>query len=400
MIRKIILSMTVIVAGISGSYAGVNDIYAYQDTPNGLWGFCDYWGNVIVTPRYERVEQAGIVNITPSTDLSAVKESNGKWGFIDKKCNLKINFKYEDAQNFHFGLGAVKDSNGKWGLINEQGYYVIRPQYDYLTFNDTDNLWTSLKSDKTDNRSLHGTISVTGEVILQPQFKNIYFFGVDGIASAEQNGKYGYIDRNGNLIVDFVFDGGYSFSEGLAAVKTNSKWGFVDKTGKFVIEPQFENAFTFSEGVAPVKLNQKWGFIDKAGKLVIEPQFEDVYEFSEGLSAVKLNQKWGFIDKTGKFVIKPKFDNIRGFSFKSGFAIVTTNERPKNQWDPYIKHTGMINKSGFYVILPEYEDLLPFEDDIAVATVIESDYRVRRYVDKSGNCYSNLRDALKAVHRR
>ncbi|EOA6136260.1 WG repeat-containing protein, partial [Campylobacter coli] len=32
-----------------------------------------------------------------------------------------------------------------------------------------------------------------------------------------------------------------NFSEGLAGVELNGKWGFIDKSGKIVIEPKFDD---------------------------------------------------------------------------------------------------------------------------------------------------------------
>ena len=64
--------------------------------------------------------------------------------------------------------------------------------------------------------------------------------------------------------------------KGLRRVKKDGKWGFIDKNGKVVIEPQYDFAEPFSEGLGKVKKDGKWGFIDKSGKVVIEPQFDDV----------------------------------------------------------------------------------------------------------------------------
>ena len=46
------------------------------------------------------------------------------------------------------------------------------------------------------------------------------------------------------------------------------KYGFIDKNGKVVIELQFDNAGAFSEGLAEVEKDGKWGFIDKRGKVM------------------------------------------------------------------------------------------------------------------------------------
>ena len=66
------------------------------------------------------------------------------------------------------------------------------------------------------------------------------------------------------------------------------KYGFIDKNGKVVIEPQFDDTYPFSEGLAMVEKDGKRGYIDKSGKVVIEPQFDEVGDFSEGLAGVAI----------------------------------------------------------------------------------------------------------------
>ena len=58
-----------------------------------------------------------------------------------------------------------------------------------------------------------------------------------------------------------------SFSERLARVVKNGKYGFVDKKGKIVIPLKYDNAGSFSEGLAWVEKDGKEGFVDKKGKV-------------------------------------------------------------------------------------------------------------------------------------
>ncbi|EFV4699761.1 WG repeat-containing protein, partial [Campylobacter coli] len=68
----------------------------------------------------------------------------------------------------------------------------------------------------------------------------------------------------------------WDFSEELARVELNRKYGFMDKNGKIVIEPKFDSIWDFSEELARVELNRRWGFIDRSGKFVIKPKFDDI----------------------------------------------------------------------------------------------------------------------------
>jgi len=59
------------------------------------------------------------------------------------------------------------------------------------------------------------------------------------------------------------------YSEGLAAVQISGKWGYIERSGQFVINPQFDDAFPFSYGLALVRSGPK--YIDKTGKYVWNP---------------------------------------------------------------------------------------------------------------------------------
>ncbi len=138
----------------------------------------------------------------------------------------------------------------------------------------------------------------------------------EGMDLINTDGKWGYTKRlNNEIIVRPQYDSAKGFKEGLAAVKLNGKWGFIDKTGKVVIPFQFSEAWSFAEGLAAVKLNGKLGFISKSGKVVIPFKFdnghlEDIY-FFVGLVPVRLNGKSGVIDNSGQVIIPFKYDEVR-----------------------------------------------------------------------------------------
>ena len=61
-----------------------------------------------------------------------------------------------------------------------------------------------------------------------------------------------------------------NYSEGMACVKNDQgKYGYIDKTGKVVIPFQFEEAYSFEKSVAKVQdENRVWRKIDKTGKYI------------------------------------------------------------------------------------------------------------------------------------
>lgn len=58
------------------------------------------------------------------------KKINGKWGFVDKNGNIKVQNDYELVTDFNkYGFAGIK-KDGKWGVINQNGEVVQEPTYD------------------------------------------------------------------------------------------------------------------------------------------------------------------------------------------------------------------------------------------------------------------------------
>lgn len=174
-----------------------------------------------------------------------------------------------------------------------------------------------------------GYINRSGEVVIKPQFEAAEPFA-DGLAlvrypprkkplkpGEKKHGKFGYIDTEGAIVIPMQFEMAQPFSEGLAAVRVDSKWGYIDKNGKFVIEPQFRGAGPFSEGLAPAgnvdfmsvtrsdEAEPTTGFIDKQGKMVFSVPFDIATPFVNGISKVRVGIQLGYIDKTCKYIWQP-----------------------------------------------------------------------------------------------
>lgn len=90
-------------------------------------------------------------------------------------------------------------------------------------------------------------------------------------------GKYGYIDRNGNIVIDFQFATANSFSEGLAVASfDHKKYGYINHSGEWAIEPLFDYAGNFSDGKARVQIGYRWFYINTAGQILYEEGKENV----------------------------------------------------------------------------------------------------------------------------
>ncbi len=133
------------------------------------------------------------------------------------------------------------------------------------------------------------------------------FLDEEGFGIIEIEGKYGYIDKNKNLVIKAVYDDAYPFYNGNAPAKMNGKWGLIDKKGKYIIEPEYDDIEAFHEGLALVELHGKNGYINRQGEIVIPMVYDQASVFQDGQALVSLDGKSFFhIDKQGKKIKNDK----------------------------------------------------------------------------------------------
>jgi hypothetical protein len=319
---------------------------------NGLWGFIDLTGRLVINHQFNP-NQAQF-NSSFTEGLVAINfAAGGRWGFADKKGNIVINPQFEGDYYtppfFSEGLACI-EKNLKWGFIDRTGKWVIEPKFPSRTW------FSDGLAPFTDDESRgwkQGYIDKTGRVVIESRFDSAYQF-YHGRAQVVESGRTYYIDKVGNEVLAPLFPEADEYQDGLAMFSIHDPsvadlyrgnpedvpyiYGFKDRNGQVVIAPQFQaGAFSdffgqFSEGLAAVEYFEagnrskrffpagKYGFIDKTGRLVVTPRFDGAEPFSQGLAAVRVDKKYGYIDKTGKWVVQPVFDSAS--SFHEGAALV------------------------------------------------------------------------------
>lgn len=163
----------------------------------------------------------------------------------------------------------------------------------------------------------------------------------------EDNGKYGYKDAVGKVVIPPKYDVAYDFSEGLATVGTGyygeEKYGYIDKIGKIVIPLKYESAGNFTSGLAVVGLDSKYGLIDKAGNQVVPFKYDYIDTLTGGLTVVALGDKYGFIDQAGKEVVPLRY-GLAETGYPGGLALVEQDDK----W-------GFVDQTGKIVIPLRYD---------------------------------------------
>jgi len=141
------------------------------------------------------------------------------------------------------------------------------------------------------------------------------------------DGKFGFRDEYGNIVVPAKYDEIGSFSEGLAGVRINRKWGYIDKTGNEVISPKYYAAESFFEGFAKVvePLPSPFGFrnpfvfdyIDKTGTEMFKPVLVPYIEQADRLSR-RGNKGGNFKIKTPYLIVSKEEGLINILKYSEG----------------------------------------------------------------------------------
>jgi WG containing repeat len=389
-------------------------------------GYIDKTGRFVIQPKfaYGNSFSEELAAVAVSSTPAVLAPTKTKWGYIDKTGKYAIEPQFEKVYPFHNGIAIAgkkddKSSETRYGFIDKTGKYVIQPKF-------------------LEARPFYGEIKQTPIQSLNSNWEE-YSYRVEpkisggnaydgklaavqvGKISTEKRNKWGYINRQGDLVIkaDFCYAG--TFYEGLALVKTPSpngdcipgfsgKWGYINSQGKFVIQPQFSEAGSFHDGLAwvvpPNKTDKsseatlKYGFINTAGQLVISPKFENVTDFSEGLAAVNSGKqkipgakygidqiyqnRWGYINKIGEYVISPEFYEAE--PFHEGLARTSVGKiiQDASGRKSIQSLLGFIDKNGILVIDHNFDrkinDSGDFYDSLSRIYIKKK----CGYIDKSG----------------
>lgn len=320
-------------------------IVEYKDK----WGALNKSGAVVIPIKYDVMNDfskgLALVGIIDELRPSSFGKPYYKWGVVDKYGNTVIPMKYNKLSSFSEGL-ILANLNGKYGYINKKNEVIIPFIYtkavDFL--NGKAKIEISGKTYFIDNLGRPIEPTVYNEV-------KEYSEGLAQVRMGYENqGDYttwGYINKLKEEVIPLKYQFAGPFSDGLAAVKFNDKWGAIDREGNIVIPFKYDgiggNLSNFKNGMVIVRIGGfggKYGLIDKKSNIIIPITYGSISYFSEGLAvaSLTLNGKKGFIDINNRVIIPFKYDIA--WSFKNGIAKVRVKDGDWHHNEFYINKNG------------------------------------------------------------
>ena len=194
---------------------------------------------------------------------------------------------------------------------------------DYGKYDWQDNfIWNGLIKVRLDGK--YGFINKDGEEIIPCKYEDADNIP-DGLIRVKSAEGWGFVNENGEEIISCKYEYAGDFSDGLARVKSAEDWGFVNENGEEIISCKYEDADDFFDGLARVQSKEGWGFVNEDGEEIIPCKYEDAYAFEGGLSLVKSKEGYGFINNDGEEIIPCKYEDAHGFLFGANTAEVKLN---------------------------------------------------------------------------
>ena len=165
--------------------------------------------------------------------LAYVQDKDGLWGLIKPDGTFAMRPQYQELRRFSTGIYAIRKMQ-KWGLVNIEGNHILQPVYEEIR-----PLQEEMAAFK--NNGLWGFLNSEGEVAILPKYENVMYFS-SGLSAFLQNGCMGYINKENEVVIPAIYENVSSFVLGMkiAKVKLTGKWGCIDKEGNLLLTCQYD----------------------------------------------------------------------------------------------------------------------------------------------------------------
>ena len=282
---------------VNNEYAEIEGLTdAYEDgyivkNSDGKYGVIGTNKKVIVPVEYEKIEnvhsgnlyavsQEGKIKLFDASTQSSIDinasnvksidgeniiiKNNDKYGLINATGEAKLETKYEDL-SYTFANYYIAKLDGKYGIIDTEGNVKIEFQYDKLIYRKDADFIEGVLNDSSESDLIDRNLAVKLSGIISfinvtdgymkirinneykyynfkfEEKKNTELFANNTLFLDKKDGKYGYINKNGIVVVNYIYDDATEQNKyGFAAIKKDGKWGAIDSEGNVIVTPTLE----------------------------------------------------------------------------------------------------------------------------------------------------------------
>ncbi|MDB5202899.1 MAG: serine/threonine protein kinase [Ferruginibacter sp.] len=213
-------------------------------------------------------------------------------------------------------VSVVKDGHVKFGILSESGELLVPANFENIVRNDP---YYFVKQD-----GLWGCYT-KGKIFIPAAYEAVSFKITSKLIKVKKNSKWGFVDFNNNVKIDFKYDQACNFDNGLALVQLDGKNYLINQDDKiiksgvagreFCMEDLSEDVAIknqFSDSLLQIrKSDGKYGVVEIAtGKVIIPFNYDEIKDYFNGIIKVRKDSKWGAYKDNGILITEPKYDSI------------------------------------------------------------------------------------------
>ena len=232
-----------------------NNLYVVRE--NGNLELINENGEVLIGSGFE-----DIINIA-SNNVIFLRDN--KYGVMSSDGTVLIEPTYDEL-TYAFDGNYVAKKEDSYGIINTSNETKVEFSYSYITYMSDESIIEADKADgSTDLMDTSFNVKVTGIVSeintnkgyvkVRVNNENKYYnfrleertaqdiFTTNTLFLSRKDGKYGYVNKEGIVVVDYIYDDATEQNDyGYVAVKQNGVWGALDQNGNVIVSPSYELA--------------------------------------------------------------------------------------------------------------------------------------------------------------
>ena len=199
---------------------------------------------------------------TENENYSVTVDKNDKYGVINKEGDILIENKYNYIQYLYDNYFIVGGETGKSGIINEKGEEIRPIKYEVIQKLDKNDIVQAMIGNVLElySKDMKNIVSMeNGKLEINDEYIKVY-----------SSNQTTYVSNDGTLKTNFEI-----FDNNIFASEREGKWGFVDKDNNVVVDYQYDKVTEVNElGFAGIKKDGKWGVIDGKANIILEPTYK------------------------------------------------------------------------------------------------------------------------------
>ncbi len=212
-----------------------------------------------------------------------IVNKNNKHGLLDKNLNMKLEIVYDEIIDSGIKNKVLVTKDRRMKMIEvSKGVSIVT--YDLIKKADKNNFL------KIQQNKKYGYLDRNGKIIIKPNYIVLFPFYKDK-AIARIEDKYGVISKNDEVIIPFEFDEIY-MNENIL-LKKNKKYSWYKNIEKNI---EVDKIFPSLERYLVFEKNKKYGIIDLKKGFQPENSYEEIEEKIREYTIVGQNLKYGILE--------------------------------------------------------------------------------------------------------